>query len=383
MAYLSEVTDQKERPGYITYAMAAIFGGTTFGPAAAGIINSYFGWRFACFCASATCASNLVFMLLFLPPSPRRDTDGPTVSSMSSDEVTRRCSCCHAMRDKFSLPCGAWWLGFANLFATLGFTAFEAIGVLYIQDEFYKNAPTKEADASLFYSKVLSGIGITGLVTNIFLYHRISKAIGLKGSIAVGGFVKAVGFAGLAFPRFGKWGFLAASQVLVLGDQIQRTSVQTMVTHVVDPSNFGKAFGVMSLFSSSARALGPSIYAPIYEEIDHTIPWYLNIATSLLGVLCAVLPPGAKKKAVGDIEPAPEAALNDDAEFPEAALFARQVSDSVQASPAFLGGDAPAAIMRYLKRDRPSSLDTLTFAGRGTSFDSQPDPNWNRAVTLQ
>jgi len=191
---------------------------------------------------------------------------------------------------------GVLLIGGSSFFAYIGFTAFEAIGMIYVQDTFFLDDEHPENTASLFYSNVISGAGVTGLVTNLFVYSIVQRVTGLKGSIAIGGVLKAGSFAGVALsgldvfpPGAARWGFFAAVQLMVFGDQVQCTSIQTMMTTVVDKSQLGKAMGFMNSCSNMARALGPLTFGPVYEHVGHAVPWDVNVAATLIAATLPLL----------------------------------------------------------------------------------------------
>lgn len=90
--------------------------------------------------------------------------------------------------------------------------------------------------------------------------------------------------------------------MFVFGDNIMSTSIQTMITLMVHPSQFGKAMGMMTLFGNVARACGPFMFAPMFEHVSKTLPWFINAGCKLLAVsLCLLVPLGTA--AAGDRSP--------------------------------------------------------------------------------
>mmetsp|Transcript_5992 Transcript_5992/g.16096 ORF Transcript_5992/g.16096 Transcript_5992/m.16096 type:complete len:509 (-) Transcript_5992:179-1705(-) len=388
MAYLAEVTSEEERPGYVTYFMASIFAGAAVGPAVAGVVNSYAGWRAACFAARGICAANLLCMLVALPPNPGAAASSASASpepDQRQDAVSPPARCSSGCAKYFTLPFAAWLVAASNFFASIGFTAFEAIGVLYVQDMFFSDYKSPEDEATLFYSKTISGVGVTGLVTNIFLYSAIERRIGLKGSIAAGGVLKALGFAGIALSSLHvfsdatmKWCFFAAVQLLVFGDQIQETSIQMIITTVVSPSEFGKAMGVMNSCANMARALGPFTFGPVYEHGGKATPWYANIGTALLAAALPMLVrsrPAARECQVVEAGEAPAAP-------PDAPALIRQLSLSGQTTRSMYT-NLPKLIRAFSHpEDQDETLGVRrqsSWAGRSAQADAALLSNMPRA----
>lgn len=356
-AYIADVTSPEERPGYMTYYMAAIFLGLSVGPGVGGALSLLGGWRAACLAAAGVCGLNLLCTLLFLP-----DAQGQLVAP-SEEDVPRGGSCPGRLWRRVcgkSLPVAAWLICCSNFLASVGWTAFEALGVIYVKDSYFSSHEKQDAEtmATTFYSELLSGAGVVGLVVNLFLYAPVERRTGLKGSIALGGVLKAVGYMGVALPRLGgKWAMFTAVQVLVLGDQLQSTSIQTLITCVVPPTRFGEAMGQMTLFGNIARTIGPFAFGPIYEKGGKTVPWTANIFASLLAaVFCSLARPRSIEQEAGDPE---EPAVSPDSR----ATLVRHLSQ--QTSRSMLLGQAA-----FAKRSRGDMLLRRTWSAPASRADT-------------
>jgi len=161
-AYIADVTTPEERPDYMTYFQAAIFLGLSIGPAVGGFINHAAGYRAACFSAAGICALNLLCVVFFVKDSRTAEaTAALTESGGVSGTIEEPAAPARAPR----LPCAAWIIGVASLLNSVGFTAFDALGTLYVQDEFFGG---EAGPATLFWSKTISGVGVVGLIVNLF-----------------------------------------------------------------------------------------------------------------------------------------------------------------------------------------------------------------------
>jgi len=158
----------------------------------------------------------------------------------------------------------------------------------------------------LFTGQLISGVGVVGLIVNLILYAPIQKRTGLKGSILLGGVTSALCFLALGFP-VNKWWWFAFVQLFVFGENIMGTSIQTIITLVVHPSQFGKAMGMMTFFMNIARAGGPFIFAPIYEHVSHTFPWFLNSLLKVAAFSLCLLVSTSPSTAAGAESPADSA----------------------------------------------------------------------------
>mmetsp|Transcript_39858 Transcript_39858/g.115306 ORF Transcript_39858/g.115306 Transcript_39858/m.115306 type:complete len:490 (+) Transcript_39858:50-1519(+) len=345
-AYIADVTTEEERPDYMTYYQAAIFLGLSGGPSVSGYMTSVGGFPLACFTAAGICAVNLLCVIFLLPESSawRASSGSTTGDGCSSTQPADG----EPARSSTRLPCAAYTIGGAFFLNGVGFTALETLGILFAQDEFFGGEPDP---ATLFCSRLLSCLGVVGLVVNLVLYSPLQRSAGLKGSIFLGGILAAASFVGMGVPLSKEW-FFAVCQVFVFGDNILGTSTQTMITFVVEPHQFGKALGMMTLCGNVARACGPFVFAPIYEHISQTLPWFVNaVCKVFVIVLCASVRLRDSSSAEQPLAAAPA-----DEERPAAMVRAltRQTSGAFRAS----GGGAEA-LVRGLAAGRTAIGPTL------------------------
>eukprot|EP00408_Alexandrium_pacificum_P015832 CAMPEP_0171184804 /NCGR_PEP_ID=MMETSP0790-20130122/15972_1 /TAXON_ID=2925 /ORGANISM="Alexandrium catenella, Strain OF101" /LENGTH=495 /DNA_ID=CAMNT_0011649801 /DNA_START=106 /DNA_END=1593 /DNA_ORIENTATION=+ len=310
-AYVADVTTREERPGYMTYYMAAIFLGLSIGPVVGGYLSVLGGWRMACFAACGVSFFNLICTALFLQDSGgQRSTSEGGAQHHAADGVLAQKTTQAVLQEIIALQCVVDLL--VKFLASVGWTAFEALGVLYIQDCFYSGVPDAKNKATTFYSQLISGAGVVGLVVNLCLYAHVEKCTGLKGSIALGGVLKAIGFWGIATPSLGRAFMFTATQVVVLGDQLQETSINTLITCAVRPTQFGEAMGQMTLFGNLARTIGPFAFGPIYERGGKTIPWYVNIGAALAAIVLCLFARPRLEEAEEEAGPESPCSVEDD-----------------------------------------------------------------------
>lgn len=240
-------------------------------------------------------------MLLFLPESkqiqaatdvtaPLQETEPAVDAPAQSPRLAWICPCA-------GLPGGAFFLGVGAFLNGIGFMAFDTIGVVYIQDTFFNGDPDK---ATLFWSQAFSVCGVVGLFTSLVIFRQLSAhlqktreaAMVMRLLITLGGFCSVGGFFAIGFPVDKFW-LAAWIQVIVMGETIINPSVRTTLTFIVDGGDYGKAFGMMASVSNIAKALGPLIFAPIYEFVGHTLPWFVNSVIKAAAILFIL---AAKKK---------------------------------------------------------------------------------------
>lgn len=258
-AYISDVTEPHERASYMTYFQAALFGGLSFGPVIGTQVAKHFGYQWSCFASVIICLINVLMVFFFLPESRTKEDRAAVVADGA---------------DHGGLPCQAYFIFVANFLNGVGFTAFEALGVLFIQASFFPpelypginklGENMNSVEATTFFGWVIAGVGVLGLIVNLFLYNRVVPYTGLKGAIIFGGSFSVASFFCMGIPISATW-FFVWVELMVFGENFMGTSVQTIVTTVVHPSQFGKAFGMMTTFQNVSRALGPFIFSPLFK----------------------------------------------------------------------------------------------------------------------
>lgn len=364
-AYIADVTEPEERAAYMTYFQAALFGGLSFGPAIGGALDSVFDFSAACYASAAICGLNAALVFFFLPESKSSAERNAIFSAEGASQ---------------GLPCNAYSIFFANFLNGVGFTAFEALGCLYLQDSFFDG----EIDpATVFFSGTICGVGVVGMIVNLFLYNMIMPCTGLKGSIVFGGFFSVVSFFCIGLPVSKYWFFIWV-QVIVFGENVMGTSVQTVITCVVHPSMFGKALGTMTLFQNIARALGPFVFSPLFElsaggidmgphrlEWAHSAPWFINSFLKLAAILLCVgvklLPPEVPSVEGEETGDSPKEGVTPTSNPSFGAGVKRQLSRTTSGS--FRTGGI--ATIARAESGTPKQKDTLLGQAAGADFREQ------------
>jgi DHA1 family tetracycline resistance protein-like MFS transporter len=292
LAYIADVTEESERALRMNNAIAALFLGMTVGPIVGGLLERTLDYHWTCYCAAGVSFLNALLVFFFLPEPQRSPSTEPT----NWGQVARSCLC----------PCGglnprALSVAASGFLQGLSFTSLEAIGVLHIADTFRHG---DIAAATLSWSGILAGIGVVGLLVSLFVYGAmlsrlqrcLSPGMAMKVAIAIGGAVCAASFLlmGLATQEAL---FAAACLLFIAGDNVMGSSVQTVMTFVLDSSQFGKGMGTYTLCQNTAKAVGPLVISRIYDlggratgwNFFHALPWFLNLAAKLACVFACTL----------------------------------------------------------------------------------------------
>ena len=400
-AYIADVTTEEERPDYMTKFMAALNLGVSMGPAFGGFLNEAFGYRWACFAAAGVCALNLACLLLFLPDSRAyRDPEVIKREEEAAAAPERGSKDPEPAEAPPRLNCAAWSLCFAGFLTFIPFTAFEALAVVFLQEDFFGGSECGSGDgdlralseagsvnlaecgsvaeccradalsaAQLHWAIVISCAGVVGFLVNIFFYAPIQRCIGLKGAILLGGACSAVGFVAIGVVRH-QWLFLSWALLLVFGENMMGTSVQVLLTMVVDQSMFGEAMGWFNLSSNLARSLGPFGHAPLYEHVSHSLPWELDAVIKACATGIAL-----SAKATKSEDSPPEGDTSDGEMKPSRPSVSRTVTS-------YFGGDKPSPAGSTRVSIRASAATTLVHV-KTTDVQLGPSMSSSRASQVK
>lgn len=241
-AYITDVTDQKDRARGLGMIGAAFGLGFIFGPAAGGLLSAW-GYAAPAYAAAALAALNLGAVAAFLPES-------------LTVEVRARNS--SAARPPVSLA--AMWQALGRprvgpllhirFFFGLAFAIFQSIFALYAQYRLGLDA--RSTGFVLTYVGVLSAIvqgGLIGAITRRFRDSQILMA---------GVSLMAVALAGwAATPNL--WVLLLVMIPLALAGGSLTTVLSSALTKAVYPEEVGGTLGLAASVESLTRVLAPTV----------------------------------------------------------------------------------------------------------------------------
>lgn len=260
-AYLSDITDERNRARGLGLINAAFGLGFIFGPAFGGLLAGQFGPRVPFFAAALMSCTTILLSLLLLPeslPPARRDGAGratPLAPPKRGRELLR-------------MPVIAWILlvGFGAQFS---FFSFQAIFVLWAERMLFPGEPQSFITQAM--SLILTLVGICGVITQIWLVGPLVRRWG-EARLAVGGnFARMVAFALLAgFPTL-----LTAVLVIPLiavGGGVALPAIVALLTFAAPPDARGSAIGLNQSASALGSILGPLLAGFLFDAVGPNAP---------------------------------------------------------------------------------------------------------------
>lgn len=277
MAYIADVTPEKDRSKGMGLIGAAFGLGFILGPAMGGMFAHVgeklgsappFGGSFPAVIASLICLANFVSAYFFLPES--RDFSN-VETTLKKPSRFRRIADCLSRPTLGRLLI----LYFLNTFAL---AQVEAAMFLFVQDRFhwsYMNA-----------SFGFAYIGIMMAFTQGFLIRKLIPKIGEGRMVVLGLTVMGFGLLGLSFSE--EMTLLALSVTgLAVGYGITTPAVSGSISLSSGAEEQGNNLGVAQSLASLSRILGPVIGGTLYESISIVMPFRFSSAVAFLSVILA------------------------------------------------------------------------------------------------
>ena len=259
-AYISDITDPKDRAKYMGLVGASFGIGFVLGPTIAGLL-SVPTYRTPLFLAALLVTLNFIYILLLLPEVSKS-------ISNNFDEKSKGKSFFN-LNIHIQVLCVAFW------FISLSYNQLETVFVYFMIDRFGWDI----REISLLFA----GLGMIMIIVQGGLISKLVYIFGEKKLVMLGLTVLIVGFA--LIPNILRISVLIP--VLVtnsLGRAVIQPSLLTLLTKFSDESRTGEALGYFQSAASFARIIGPLIAGSAYD-FSYRMPFYLASFFSFIGLM--------------------------------------------------------------------------------------------------
>lgn len=262
-AYISDVTENKERAKGLGLIGAAFGLGFIFGPAAGGALSAGENYALPALVAAGLAVTNLLGVVLWLPESlpPERRREGRRLGTSAFSAA--------AMITALGRACVGPLLQ-AQLVFSLAFTIFESLFPLYAERRLGLAAQTT--------GYVLAYVGVLVVLVQGGAMGPLTRRFTDKRLIWWGSALAAVALLG--------WGLSPSLAVLLivlaplaLASGVLRVAISSALTKSVYPEEVGGALGLSASLGSLARVVSPLSGAFLLSELSPAAP----------GMLAAVL----------------------------------------------------------------------------------------------
>lgn len=254
-AYITDVTDNKDRTKALGMIGAAFGLGFIIGPAVGGSLSA-FGYAVPAFAAAALSSVNLIAVFLFLPES-------------LTDE--RRAAIAAQKKPPFTL--GALWqalnrprvgpLLHTRFFFSLAFATFQSIFALYAQ---YRLQLTPQTTGY-----VLAYVGLLSVFVQGFAVGRLANRFQEKQIIFVASIVMTFALLAWAFAPNLITVLIVLAPMAFAGGTLN-TVLSSALTKSVYPEEIGGTLGLAASVESLTRVIAPSAGGLLFEFLGFWAP---------------------------------------------------------------------------------------------------------------
>ncbi|HET7377715.1 MAG TPA: MFS transporter, partial [Anaerolineae bacterium] len=254
-AYITDVTDQKNRTKALGMIGAAFGLGFIIGPAVGGAL-SVFGYAVPAFVAAGLALINLVAVFFFLPESLTAE---------------RRAAIAEQKKPPFTF--GALWQALSRprvgpllhtrFFFSLAFAMFQSIFALYAQ---YRLQLTPQTTGY-----VLAYVGLLSVFTQGFAVGRLANRFSDKQIIFVASIVMAFALLAWAFAPNLITVLIVLAPMSFAGGTLN-TVLSSSLTKSVYPEEIGGTLGLAASVESLTRVIAPSAGGFLFEFLGFWAP---------------------------------------------------------------------------------------------------------------
>lgn len=271
-AYLSDVTDEKNRAQGIGIVNAAFGSGFLFGPAFGAFMASQFGPRVPFFIAAVISLVTISLTFFKLPESltaERRARMKPRDGAAKKSPI-----------GVFRVP-GVALLMVIAFSGQLAFFSFQSVWVLWAEKILFAGFDPKVGQQAI--GGILSLVGFTGVLTQVFLVKPIVRRYGERAMVAGGLFVRSIPWVLMTFLPYVAL-IAVAAPLISFGNGLIVPGLMAMLTYLVPPGERGYAIGLAESVQGLGRISAPLVAGLLFENVSPGAP--LGFA-ALIGFLSA------------------------------------------------------------------------------------------------
>lgn len=276
-AYLSDITDEKNRARGLGIINAAFGLGFVFGPAFGSLCASLFGPRVPFFIAALVSVGTILLSIFLLKESltPERRKHEEALAN-----ATGRVTVWELIR--FPSVALLLVIGFGSF---LTFGIFQTIYVLWMDGLVLKGAPTSQVQQTV--GAILTFVGICNIVSQFWLVGPLVRRFGEKKLLVWGRFAQTIAFSGMALSPT----VLASALVipiLAIGGSVAYPAQLALLTYAAPPDRRGQVIGVNQSFTSFGSILGPLLAGFLFESVHPNAPMFASAIGMGLTALLAL-----------------------------------------------------------------------------------------------
>jgi MFS transporter, DHA1 family, tetracycline resistance protein len=257
-AYITDVTDAKNRSRGLGLLGAAFGLGFIFGPAAGGYM-SQFSFALPAFAAAALTTVSLLMIIFWLPESlPREKRSIPTRHGGPAAPPINLKSLTDALKRPLIGP-----LLHTRFFFALAFSTFQTIFALYALSRFRLSAQ----DTGF----ILTYVGLLSVFVQGFLIGRLTARYTDNFLIFSSVLMMALGMIGWAYAPSVIMLMVVLAPIALAGG-VLNTVINSAITQSAPPIEAGGLLGLSTSLESATRVIAPSIGGVLLQQVGSDAP---------------------------------------------------------------------------------------------------------------
>jgi DHA1 family tetracycline resistance protein-like MFS transporter len=257
-AYISDVTDAKDRARGLGMIGAAFGLGFIIGPAVGGVLSQW-GYHVPALVAAGLAIANLGLIYLWLPESLPAERRGEAVANRVPVSLAALLA---ALKRPFSGP-----LLISRFVFGVAFAILQLIFSLYALEKFGLTATQT--------GYILAYVGVVAVITQGFLVGKLVHALREDVLILACAGLLAVGLAAWAWAPTVPIMLVAVAPVAFAGGMLN-TLLSSTLTKAVDHSETGGILGFSAAIESSTRIIAPVLGGALLQELGAWAPGALG-----------------------------------------------------------------------------------------------------------
>ena len=274
-AYLSDITDEKNRARGLGIVQAAFGLGFVFGPAFGSLLASFFDPRVPFFVAAAVSLGTILLSIFFLPeslPAERRRAD------KAAARAAPRASGWKLLR----VPSVAVLLAI-GFFVNIAFLNFQSIFVLWAERLVFVGFD--DAFIQRGVGGILTFVGICSIITQFWLVGPLVKRFGELKLVVWGNFGRLFGFGLLALsPTI--FATLVSVPFMAIGGGVALPALIALLTFFSPPDARGEVIGIYQSVAAAGSIIGPLMAGFLFQSVHPNAPM---VAAAILIGFAALL----------------------------------------------------------------------------------------------
>ncbi|MEP7198519.1 MAG: MFS transporter, partial [Chloroflexota bacterium] len=276
-AYLSDITDERNRASGLGIINAAFGSGFVIAPAFGAFLAAQFGPRVPFFVGACISLGTVALTVFLLPESLTPAKRAHDAELKAQQPHTSRAA-------MLRLPSVRLLVAIA-VCAQFAFFSFQALWVLWAEKVMlagYDRQFTQTAVGGIF-----TFVGLMSIVAQVWLVKPLVRRFGERALVAGGNLAR-----GFAWALMGLFPVLGASLVAVpfmaIGGSVSQPALIALLTYAAPPGQRGQAIGLLESFQNLGRIMGPLAAGYLFQELHPSAPLVMAALLSALAFVIAL-----------------------------------------------------------------------------------------------